>query len=100
MPWKAKSIEGPHIGHRRLGPPRLSAATQGYGAEWRRIRAAHLELEPDCVNCGRPGSHVDHILPRRQGGSNDHANLQTLCASCHSRKTASHDGGFGHKATP
>lgn len=26
----------------------------------------------------------------------DESNLVTLCRSCHSRKTASHDGGFGN----
>jgi 5-methylcytosine-specific restriction protein A len=39
--------------------------------------------------------HVDHVVPREQGGSDDWANLQALCASCHSRKTALEDGGFG-----
>ncbi len=33
-----------------------------------------------------PGSHMDHIVPRSRGGSDDWANLQTLCASCHSRR--------------
>jgi 5-methylcytosine-specific restriction endonuclease McrA len=28
---------------------------------------------------------VHHIVPRRQGGSNDPANLVTLCAACHRR---------------
>lgn len=96
MPWKAKSIPSPHAGHR---PParRPSAAAQGYDAEWRRIRAEHLAQFPNCVSCGRPGSHVDHRIPLKQGGTHDHSNLQTLCAGCHSRKTASQDGGFGHK---
>lgn len=100
MPWKVKSAPSPHAGQRRIGPARLSASAQGYGAEWRRIREEHLAMQPNCVCCGRAGSHIDHILPRRQGGSDDHSNLQTLCASCHSRKTASQDGGFGHWVKP
>lgn len=97
MPWKTKTMPSPHAGQRRLGPARPSSAAQGYGAAWRRIRDEHLAQEPFCVECGRAGSHVDHILPRRQGGTDDHGNLQTLCSSCHSHKTASQDGGFGHQ---
>lgn len=38
---------------------------------------------------------VDHIVPREQGGSDQWSNLQALCHSCHSKKTATEDGGFG-----
>jgi 5-methylcytosine-specific restriction protein A len=41
---------------------------------------------------------VDHIKPH-QGDPElfwDSENLQALCAPCHSRKTASEDGGFGN----
>jgi 5-methylcytosine-specific restriction protein A len=40
-------------------------------------------------------TEVDHIIPLRQGGKNTMDNLQGLCKSCHSRKTALEDGGFG-----
>lgn len=29
---------------------------------------------------------VDHVVPRRFGGSNDLSNLQTLCETCNKRK--------------
>lgn len=67
-------------------------------ASWRRTR--QLALERDnfaCIACGMTndehlkqhfcGLHVDHIIPRRQGGTDDLSNLQTLCASHHSQKT-------------
>ena len=36
---------------------------------------------------------VDHITPINDGGTNEWANLQPLCAPCHNRKTATEDGG-------
>lgn len=76
---------------------RGSSASRGYGAEWRAVRAEHLAAEPACRECGAPGTDVDHIVPRSRGGSDGHANLQTLCHACHSRKTATRDGGYGRR---
>ena len=42
------------------------------------------------------GEHVDHIVPRAAGGTDEWSNLQSLCAKCHARKTALYDGGFGN----
>jgi len=44
-------------------------------------------------------THVDHVLAHRgdEGLRLDPNNLQALCHSCHSRKTASLDGGFGNE---
>ena len=47
-----------------------------------------LREEPMCRACGGAASQVDHIMPLSRGGTNDRANLQPLCHSCHSRKTA------------
>jgi 5-methylcytosine-specific restriction protein A len=47
-----------------------------------------LREEPMCRSCGGAASQVDHIIPLSRGGTNDRANLQPLCHSCHSRKTA------------
>lgn len=73
----------------------------GYGRPWRDgPRAQVLAEEATCRRCGaafdannRP--HVDHIRPRAQGGSDARENLEALCESCHNRKTATEDGGFG-----
>ena len=89
-------------------PPQLSlgvsarptAAQRGYGSSWQKLRAFVLSNEPLCRECmGRgeivPATDVDHIVPRSRGGSDDEANLQSLCHACHSRKTATRDGAFG-----
>lgn len=37
--------------------------------------------------CYGKDAHVDHIVPLEDGGDDHSRNLQTLCASCHGRKT-------------
>lgn len=79
---------------------RPSARRRGYDGPWRRIAAEHLELEPWCRSHLERGLHirateVDHILTRRAGGSDDHSNLRSLCKSCHSRRTALEQSGWG-----
>ncbi|ELK38933.1 HNH endonuclease, partial [Brevibacillus agri BAB-2500] len=41
---------------------------------------------------------VDHIVPHKGDMRKfwDRMNWQALCASCHSKKTAKEDGGFGN----
>ena len=67
--------------------PRPSPTRRGYGSDWQKIREEHLKMEPYCRACGAQATDVDHIVPKRQGGSNDHSNLQSLCHSHHSQKT-------------
>ncbi len=75
---------------------RGSASARGYDRNWQRLRLIILHRDPICKACGQAASEdVDHIVPKAQGGTDDEANLQGLCASCHSRKTATEDGGFG-----
>jgi 5-methylcytosine-specific restriction protein A len=71
---------------------------------WLAARAAVLKR--DGYRCATPycrnrATHVDHIRPIADGGAGlDPTNLQSLCASCHSRKTTRADGGFGNRRRP
>ena len=57
-------------------------------AQWGAIRKAKIARNPICENCNvRPSSHVDHIVRRADGGTDDDDNLQALCHVCHSTKT-------------
>jgi 5-methylcytosine-specific restriction protein A len=63
-------------------------------AAWRRLRRMQLAAEPWCRHCMArgtfaPATQVDHIIDRRVRPdlALDAANLQSLCATCHSRKT-------------
>ncbi|NMC30742.1 MAG: HNH endonuclease [Pelolinea sp.] len=40
---------------------------------------------------------VDHKVPLSSGGTHADTNLEGMCHSCHSRKTALNDGGFGNQ---
>lgn len=67
-----------------------------YGTEdWKQLRAAQLLREPFCRACARqglrvPAEDVDHIRDHKGDWAlfTDPANLESLCHSCHSRKTA------------
>lgn len=70
---------------------RGSAASRGYGPQWRKVRQAYLAAHPICAICGHSVAvEVDHIEPHRGDISKfwDFSKLQGLCKSCHSRKTA------------
>ena len=60
--------------------------------EWRKLRRSVLDAEPLCRSCASlgyttPADTVDHIVPRARGGTDDLANLQPLCNTCHDAKT-------------
>lgn len=65
------------------------------GAAWQRLRALVITEEPLCRHCSERGlivcaSDVDHV--DGNPGNNERDNLQSLCHSCHSIKTASDHG--------
>lgn len=70
-------------------------------AAWQRLRVAKLAADPLCQYCPRrkltPATQVDHKRAIKDGGDPwAWENLASACATCHSRKTAIMDGGFGH----
>jgi 5-methylcytosine-specific restriction protein A len=88
----------------RVERARPTSSQRGYDKRWRPLRDLFLSRNPLCVICRRQdrltaATHVDHIIPHRMNDDLrlDWNNLQALCASCHSRKTATEDGGFGHR---
>lgn len=83
--------------------PRPTAHRRGYGRAWQRARIGFLQQHPLCTHCAQQGitraaTVVDHIQPHHSEAARfwDSDNWQALCHRCHSRKTASHDGGFGN----
>ena len=78
---------------------RESSHRRGYDRNWRKVRLMVLNEEPLCRECtkeGRitPATEVDHI----DGNARNlwRENLQPLCKSCHSKKTAKEQGRWGN----
>ena len=60
---------------------------------WRALRNYYIQANPLCEKCKRDGiitgsQMVDHVVPITMGGSPvDQKNLQSLCNSCHAKKS-------------
>lgn len=77
---------------------------RGYTYRWKKLRDRFIAQHPYCEQCFKEGkivmaTDIDHIVPHKGDRSllYDERNLQALCHECHSRKTATEDGGFGRK---
>lgn len=75
-----------------------SASKRGYGSRWQSASKEYLREHPLCVECLKQDRYiqatvVDHIVPHR-GNMNlfwDRSNWQSLCKSCHDKKTGRED---------
>ena len=70
--------------------PRAKKTDPFYGTErWKKLRKFVRERDGGiCRKCGlpAPGGPVDHIVARKDGGSDDPSNLRLLCTGCDSRR--------------
>ena len=73
-------------------------------SRWQGLRRYVLNKQPLCVECLKagvvtPATVVDHIEPHKGNVDLfwDENNLQSLCKSCHDRKTAKEDGRWKRK---
>jgi len=79
-------------GNRLFDKIRGTACKRGYDRQWRKLRAVIIAQSPMCRACERrPSTDVDHITPKRRGGTDERENLQALCHQCHASKTARGD---------
>ena len=73
---------------------------------WQDVRQLRIGMDKGlCCKCGRPGNEVDHIIELTPDNIYDEMialnldNLQTLCHTCHTRKTkAEHRTGLNEDA--
>ena len=71
---------------------------------WRRLRLKKLTADPFCEYCEEDrqalATEVDHyeaVEDENDPRMWDYLNLRSACKRCHSRKTATDDGGFGNE---
>tara|TARA_R100000781_G_scaffold108489_2_gene73053 strand:+ start:2905 stop:3255 length:351 start_codon:yes stop_codon:yes gene_type:complete len=91
IPRRKKSIDILNINKSRASEDMRSFYNS---KSWRSLRLYKIQLNPCCEICERkgltePGQEIDHRIAIRDGGEKLALhNLQTLCRSCHSSKSA------------
>lgn len=92
MPKRAAKFRPPWYGAKKDERP--SSHRRGYGGKnWASTRMQVIVRDcSTCQSCGRVCTgrdcHVDHIIPKKAGGTDAIENLQILCQQCHQSKTA------------
>ena len=125
MPTRALKLcrkHGPYPGRRcqhcqqqrlqqlTLRQPRPTGPSPYDDPAWRTLSTNYLKAHPYCearthqqfptlTPLAVVVDHIDGLGPTGPRGM-DETNLAALCKSCHSTKTAAHDGGLGNPRTP
>lgn len=84
-----------------MGWSTVSRHKRGYGSTWDKLRRRVLRRDAGMCQCDeckklkriRAAHHVDHIIPRSRGGSDDMSNLRAVNRECHKRITIEQNGG-------
>jgi 5-methylcytosine-specific restriction endonuclease McrA len=106
MPQRPPKAKIPRVPGQPERKPRVSARKRGYSAAWEKARAGFLRKHPRCEcpeHKGKPtaprATVVDHHQPHKGDMTLfwNRNNWVPMAAACHSRKTASNDGGFGNR---
>ena len=83
--------------HRAESEAKRGTATErGYGTEWKQIRASYLERHPYCQDpegCIARATDVHHLDGEGPFGDNSDSNLEGLCHTHHSQRTAAEQPG-------
>lgn len=77
--WKARNPDAVKRYARQDG--RRRRASGKCDLEWEAV----LLADP-CAYCGAVATEIDHIVPVKFGGTNDHENLTATCLRCNRRK--------------
>ena len=69
---------------------REEQTSKRYGHVWKEVRKRYVSKHPFCEMCFAKGiivpvDEVHHKIPLAEGGTNDQANLISLCKSCHAK---------------
>ena len=94
MPTLPKGKRRPWIPKKERRTPQHDNSQFYQSKQWRMLRRYYIKSNPLCEQCSREnkttaGQCVDHIKPISLGGNRiDESNLQTLCNSCHAKKSA------------
>lgn len=90
MPIRAPIFRAPNM-RTKTTEDRSSPCKRGYDRQWQEVRALALQRDRfQCceLGCYQQATQVDHRVPMSEGGAQyDLDNLQSMCDSCHSRKT-------------
>ena len=94
MPTIKKTVRRPWQPVRKPQAGRIHTNTKFYQSPpWRKLRALKMAQQPMCQECElkgiiKPARVADHIIPINQGGEPlNIENLQSLCNTCHNRKS-------------